>query len=118
MEVRPGNAEAHRHRLAGTGRHLHRQALALGLGRIEQDRLARVLDQVGKGGGAPDLREVDEGLHRLALAEEEPERLPARPPMVFLEPEAEQALSSLTRTGVAVGAPSVDGGANAVDEMG
>src|SRR4051794_30787368 len=95
MEVRPGDAEAHRHRLAGPGCHLHCQALTLGLARVDHDRLPRVLDQVGERCNPLDLREVDERLHRLALTEEEAERLSARAPMVFLKPEAEQTLGGL-----------------------
>ena len=89
-----------------------------GLGRVDHERRLRVLDQVGERGSALDLGEVDERLDRLALAEEEPKRLPGRSPVVFLEPEAEQAQGGPARARIAVGAPGVHRSADPVDEVG
>ena len=65
----PGNEHGHDDGLAGTGRHLQRDARQAGVGLIV-GLAQRILDP-GVAGPARDLGEVDDGFQRLDLAEKE-----------------------------------------------
>jgi len=118
VEVRPSNAQAHRHRLAGARGHLDREALTLGLPGLHQDSLGGVVEQVAERADLLDLGQVDERLDCLALAEVEAKRGATARPVLVLKPVGEQSLRRRARARVVLCPPRVDGCSDSVDEMG
>ena len=82
--------EAHRHRLAGAGRHLDRQPLALRFAGLDRHAVLGELEQILEPADRLDLGEVDDRLDGLALAEVEAERPTVIEAMLVGKPEAEQ----------------------------
>src|SRR5215218_6538118 len=118
MEVRPDDAQAHRHRLAGSGRHLDRQALALRLAGLDRHAVLGELEKILQTADRLNLGEVDDGLDGLALAEVKAKRRPVVGAVLVGEPETEESARRVGRARVALRPPGVDTRPDAVDGVG
>jgi hypothetical protein len=117
VEVRPDHAQAHRHGLAGAGRHLDRQPLALGFARLDRHTVLGELEEILQPADGLDFGQVDEGVDGLALAEVEAKGPAIVGAVLVGEPEAEQPSRRRRSVRIALHTPGVDARSHPVDRI-